>query len=120
MINKTILNKEKLLASSIKKRSIEFNKSFNDNEMAYFLKNSEDYLSTPEWFLLKAQIIAFHGINCMRCKKTPKKWNDIQVDHIKPRKLFPSLFDSPNNLQILCPKCNKSKGNKHDTDYRFN
>jgi len=118
MVSKVLINKEKLLGSTIRKRSIEFNKQFSDNEMAYFLKTAEDYLSTPEWFLLKAQVIAYLGVNCMRCKKTPKKWNDIQVDHIKPRKLFPSLYDSSNNLQVLCGNCNKSKSNKHDMDYR--
>ena len=41
-------------------------------------------------------------------KKTP-----CNIDHIKPRKFFPELALDILNLQLLCAKCNKRKGNKY-------
>jgi thymidine kinase len=118
MVNKTLVNKEKLLASSIKKRSFEYYKHETDADIAKMIVFAEHFLTTPDWFKLKADAISQMGIKCMRCKKMPKLWSQINVDHIKPRKYFPSLADKMSNLQILCGYCNKSKGNKHDMDYR--
>jgi 5-methylcytosine-specific restriction endonuclease McrA len=42
----------------------------------------------------------------------------INVDHIKPRKLFPHLALSLDNLQTLCSPCNHGKGNWDMTDWR--
>lgn len=111
--------KERLRGSSLKKRSAEMLKDMTANEIADAIKKSgREFLVTEEWFVLKAQTIAKYGCTCMRCKKTIKKWSQINVDHIKPRKFFPQLANDINNLQILCGDCNKAKGNKHDTDYR--
>jgi 5-methylcytosine-specific restriction endonuclease McrA len=110
---------EKYRRSTMKRRANESMKGLSDNEIAEQIKKATtDFLKTEEWFLLKAQTIAKYGCTCMRCKKKISCWMDINVDHIKPRKLFPTLANDPNNLQILCGACNKAKGNKHDTDYR--
>ena len=53
----------------------------------------------------------------MCCGKVPD--HGINVDHIKPRKFFPELALDFDNLQILCGRCNKAKGNRHHTDYRL-
>jgi diadenosine tetraphosphate (Ap4A) HIT family hydrolase len=54
---------------------------------------------------------------CALCGAT-KKERPLQVDHIKPRsKGGKTEYD---NLQVLCSKCNLSKGNKDDTDFRIN
>lgn len=42
----------------------------------------------------------------------------MNVDHIKPRKLFPELALDPDNLQVLCHECNHGKGNWDMTDFR--
>ena len=40
----------------------------------------------------------------------------LDVDHIKPKpKGGKNVYE---NLQVLCSKCNRSKGNKDDTDFR--
>lgn len=110
---------EKYRRSTMKRRASESMKGLSDNEIAEQIrKATTDFLKTEEWFVLKAQTIAKYGCTCMRCKKKISRWMDINVDHIKPRKLFPTLANNPNNLQILCGSCNKAKGNKHDTDYR--
>ena len=56
---------------------------------------------------------------CMCCGKSPIfKGVVINVDHIKPRKLFPELALDINNLQVLCNECNHGKGNWDETDWR--
>lgn len=54
----------------------------------------------------------------MCCGFVPGKGQCINVDHIKPRLHHPHLALEFSNLQVLCPRCNKAKGNKHETDYR--
>ncbi len=52
---------------------------------------------------------------CMLCGI---KTNEIHVDHIKPRSVYPELSCSPLNLQLLCPDCNIGKLNDYDDDFR--
>lgn len=54
----------------------------------------------------------------MCCGMTPDNKKNSNVDHIKPRLYYPELARDINNLQVLCGRCNKEKGNKHTTDYR--
>lgn len=104
---------------TLRARSREELSKLTDSEVAEAIKKSGDeFLKSEEWFKLKAKTIAKQGSTCLRCKRSIKKWNEIYVDHIKPRKFFPHLANDENNLQVLCGSCNKSKGNKHDTDYR--
>lgn len=42
----------------------------------------------------------------------------MNVDHVKPRKLFPHLALDVDNLQILCDACNHGKSNWDQTDWR--
>jgi 5-methylcytosine-specific restriction endonuclease McrA len=53
----------------------------------------------------------------MKCGCTPKDPTKTNVDHIKPRRRYPELALEFSNLQILCNRCNKQKGNKV-ADYR--
>jgi len=76
------------------------------------------FLSSPEWRRLRMQVIKKYGPVCMCCGASPKTGAVINVDHIKPRKLFPELSLDINNLQILCGACNHGKGNWDTTDWR--
>ena len=54
-----------------------------------------------------------------RCRKCGRRTDDLEIDHIVPiAKGGKSTMD---NLQTLCPRCNKEKGNKteyYDNKYR--
>lgn len=77
-----------------------------------------EFLSTYEWRKVRMQALKKYGPKCMCCGATPATGAVMNVDHIKPRKLFPSLALDVNNLQILCHDCNHGKGNWDQTDWR--
>lgn len=90
-----------------------------DNEIAEKLKKkSKSFLQSIEWKELRRKVIATYGRKCMKCETTPKNPKFTHVDHIKCRKYFPELSLVFDNLQVLCCRCNKVKGNKHSKDYR--
>jgi hypothetical protein len=76
------------------------------------------FLETYEWRKLRMEALKKYGPKCMCCGATPATGAVMNVDHIKPRKLFPSLAMSLDNLQILCHDCNHGKGNWDRTDWR--
>lgn len=92
----------------------------SDNEIAALIKptGDGDFLLSAEWKAMRKKVVDHYGAVCMCCGATPKR--GINVDHIKPRKLYPELSLNFDNLQVLCGRCNKGKGNKHMTDYRLN
>lgn len=80
--------------------------------------SSDAFLQTFEWRRLRMQAIKKYGSKCMCCGATPQSGAIMNVDHIKPRKIFPELALDMNNLQILCHDCNHGKGNWDMTDWR--
>lgn len=82
-------------------------------------QNAKDsFLRTFEWRKVRMQALKKYGAKCMCCGATPATGAVMNVDHIKPRKLWPSLALDINNLQILCHDCNHGKGNWDMTDWR--
>jgi ATP adenylyltransferase len=59
-------------------------------------------------------LVAARG-RCALCGVT-KNERPLDVDHIKPRSLGGK--NELANLQVLCAKCNRTKGNKDTTDFR--
>lgn len=59
------------------------------------------------------------GFKCQACGRSPRKSNDVilHIDHIVPHSLGGS--DNINNLQVLCDKCNTSKGNDYDINHNI-
>lgn len=79
---------------------------------------SNEFLMTYEWRKARMVALKYYGPKCQCCGATPKHGAVINVDHIKPRRLFPELALDIDNLQILCHECNHGKGNWDQTDWR--
>lgn len=79
---------------------------------------SDAFLQTYEWRKVRMEALKKYGPKCMCCGATPATGAVMNVDHIKPRKLFPQLALDIDNLQILCHDCNHGKGNWDQTDWR--
>lgn len=79
---------------------------------------TSQFLQTYEWRRVRMEALKKYGPKCQCCGATPATGAVMNVDHIKPRKLFPHLALDVNNLQILCHECNHGKGNWDMTDWR--
>ena len=64
------------------------------------------FLYSTEWAYLRDLIFERDGYSC----KSDSRHRELQVDHIMPRSKFPERSLDPENLQILCRKCNFRKG----------
>lgn len=80
--------------------------------------NSDAFLASYEWRRARMVVLKRDGARCACCGATPADGVRMNVDHIKPRKLFPQLALDPANLQVLCEICNHGKGNWDCTDWR--
>lgn len=79
---------------------------------------SDAFLDSYEWRKLRMEALKRDGARCACCGATRAHGVAMHVDHIKPRKLFPNLALSLDNLQVLCEACNHGKGNWDMTDWR--
>lgn len=87
-------------------------------EIAYETSNA--FLQSYEWRKVRMVALKKYGAVCQCCGATPQTGAVMNVDHIKPRKLFPQLALDVDNLQVLCHECNHGKGNWDMTDWRTN
>ncbi len=81
---------------------------------------SDAFLDTFEWRKVRMEAILKYGKRCQCCGAVPLPSNDVKinVDHVIPRKVDPSLALELSNLQVLCNACNHGKGNWDTTDWR--
>ena len=76
---------------------------------------SHKWLDSPAGGAMRLKVLEAAGRRCAICGATHKD-RLLDVDHIIPRsKGGPSTFE---NLQVLCSKCNRAKGNRSDRDFR--
>lgn len=84
----------------------------------------ERLLQTERMDRLRERVYKKYGKICLRCFIKPGQVRRdgsvarIEVDHIKPKSIYPSLIFRFDNLQPLCDYCNKAKGHKGRRDYR--
>lgn len=103
----------------MKRSAFEAIKNKTPNEIAASIRAaSVPVLKQDDWKALKKRVFETYGYRCMKCHHLHSIKKFVNVDHIKPRKLFPDLAFDFDNLQVLCGRCNKEKGNLHCTDYR--
>jgi 5-methylcytosine-specific restriction endonuclease McrA len=79
---------------------------------------SDDFLQSYEWRRVRMEALKKYGRTCQCCGASPATGAVMNVDHIKPRRLFPQLALDLDNLQVLCHECNHGKGNWDMTDWR--
>ncbi len=100
-------------------------KTVSDNELSELWQQvggvnpaSDKFLETFEWRRARMKALKRYGARCQCCGASPMTGAVMNVDHIKPRKIFPHLALSLDNLQVLCHDCNHGKGNWDMTDWR--
>ena len=76
------------------------------------IEESEQFYSSPEWNIIRKQVIKKEGRVCAECGHPIRKYSDITVDHIKPRSKYPELSLKTENLRVLCRSCNSRKGDQ--------
>lgn len=76
------------------------------------------FLQSYEWRRLRMEALKKYGPRCQCCGASVSDGAVMNVDHIKPRRVYPELALSLDNLQILCGECNHGKGNWDMTDWR--
>jgi hypothetical protein len=74
---------------------------------AYRTGASNAMYNTDSYKLFREQILKRDNYKCTTCGNFGSKYNPLQVEHIKPKALFPSLIFDPSNAKVLCMKCHK-------------
>jgi transcription elongation factor Elf1 len=76
------------------------------------IEEAEQFYSSPEWNMVRRQVIKQKGRVCAECGHKIRQNVDITVDHIKPRSKYPDLALNIDNLRVLCRSCNSQKGDR--------
>ncbi len=63
--------------------------------------NAKKFTRSYEWRVLRMKVLDKYGPRCMCCGATPEHGVKMHVDHIKPRRKYPELELSFDNLQVL-------------------
>ena len=66
------------------------------------------------WEILRACVLRAFGPTCCHCGTNAQR---PQVDHIFPQSIWRERALDPDNMQVLCPDCNRIKGT-NAVDYR--
>lgn len=77
----------------------------------------QEFFRSNEWKEIRFRVLEKYGRECMCCGETKGAMN---VDHIKPKSIYPELSLNFDNLQVLCKACNEGKGVTSQTDFRGN
>jgi len=120
--NKKNKRRDKIRAAKLKqkqnKSANQLSQEFKQTKVRGIHTASDAFLMTYEWRKVRMEALKKYGARCQCCGATPAHGAVMNVDHIKPRKLFPHLALDLNNLQVLCHDCNHGKGNWDMTDWR--
>jgi hypothetical protein len=81
------------------------------------IEEAKQFYSSPEWDMLRKQVIKQKGKVCAECGRRITQNSDITVDHIKPRSRYPESALKLENLRVLCRSCNSKKGSREFEEY---
>ena len=110
--------REKIKAAKLRQKKSKTNHQVQQTRVRDIHTSTDAFLQTYEWRRVRMEALKKYGAKCQCCGATPAHGAVMNVDHIKPRKIFPHLALDINNLQILCHECNHGKGNWDMTDWR--
>lgn len=82
-------------------------------------KKLDPFFSTVAWKMIRYDVLKRDGGRCQLCGMSSHDGIILNVDHIKPRRKFPALALSIDNLQTLCSSCNWGKLERDQTDWRL-
>lgn len=120
--NKKNKRRDKIRAAKLKQKQNksvnQLSQEFKQTKVRGIHTASDAFLMTYEWRKVRMEALKKYGARCQCCGATPAHGAVMNVDHIKPRKLYPHLALDLNNLQVLCHDCNHGKGNWDMTDWR--
>lgn len=84
-------------------------KSINQIKIYNYGKTTETMVyksdKYQEW---RSLVLSRDGHKCVHCGHIGDKYNPLQVDHIKPRSVYPKLAYTVSNGRTLCKRCHKS------------
>ena len=106
--NSDKLGIEKRRSKDLQIRTIIGSKVRTDDELTIAHGPGEVFYKSRIWLDLRFNFLKNKDRKCCLCGSK----EEIQVDHIKPRYIYPELALNYNNLQILCKPCNLGKGLK--------
>ena len=89
------------------------------DQQIQFIQSPTFTRSSNEWARLRYDFMRDHAGLCQCCGRGAANRLKLNVDHIFPRKTHPQFALTYANLQMLCGDCNKGKGNRDRTDWRF-
>lgn len=70
---------------------------------AYYSEPKNTVYSSEQYQLWRKAVLVRDGYHCIKCSSV----KNLQVDHIKPRSLYPELAYDINNGRTLCAKCHR-------------
>lgn len=72
---------------------------------------------TDAWW--RKQILERDSYTCQKCGLKEHLIGFMQVDHIRPKKIFPEFKYDMDNGRTLCPNCHRRKSIADDSIYGF-
>jgi hypothetical protein len=112
IIDRILAKPKKERADKISARIVELGE-----ERKRKIEEAEQFYSSPEWAMVRKQVIKQKGRVCAECGRKITQNFDITIDHIKPRSRYPDLALKIENLRVLCRSCNSAKGNREFEEY---
>ena len=88
-----------------------------DRQVRFF--QSPAFTRSTDWARLRYDFMRDHDGRCQCCGHGTADGRTVNVDHIHPRKSHPQFALTYANLQVLCAACNRGKGNRDRTDWRY-
>lgn len=91
------------------------------NEHAEVIANlpGAKFYQTQEWRRFRYLALIAFTSRCMLCGASAHAGAQIEIDHIKPRYLYPEFAFHPENIQALCVDCHAAKGMSSDRHVTF-